>query len=447
MKNKENPKDVVIGFDFGSSCTKVVVQFPTYDKRIAINFENLGHKSNPFLLPTIIYIDKSGIFSIKNINQFNIFRDFKIKLINESNTICFPALNVKYIDIAIAYIALTLKIVKKKVINSGEIPTNNIKWHFNLGIPSACHNDSEIIKIFKKVADSAWYLARKKCDISIDYVKESQDEKNWQNYSTTHRDNINVVSEIAAEVVGYAKSSERRDGLYILIDIGSRTIDISSFNLHKENGDDKYPFLTADIMELGAFYLHEERIKIFNNNPKLKPFFPKNDAYLNDSVAPLPKLEEYFRSKINSNFIESKILNDFYWKTRKFIGNTFYTLRKKDYPNAPEWDEKKGLPVFVCGGGKSIDFYINIINSLDIDYIHKHIKSKIKFETIIVPSNIGYPFIDKDRIAVAHGLSFPYYDIGIIKSPSELKKIQNQEEPTTEDEIEIVGIQSDEDYY
>lgn len=78
-------------------------------------------------------------------------------------------------------------------------------------------------------------------------------------------EDINVIPEVAAELVGYARSSLRETGLHVLIDLGARTLDIASFILHNRDGDDRYSILTADLEELGATLCDYHRFKALAN--------------------------------------------------------------------------------------------------------------------------------------------------------------------------------------
>ena len=69
---------------------------------------------------------------------------------------------------------------------------------------------------------------------------------------------VDVVPEIAAEVVGYARSKHRREGLHVMVDVGASTIDICGFVLHAADGEDgdQYHLLTALVKRLGLHELH-----------------------------------------------------------------------------------------------------------------------------------------------------------------------------------------------
>lgn len=71
---------------------------------------------------------------------------------------------------------------------------------------------------------------------------------------------IEVVPEVAAQAVGYARSTLRDPGLHLLVDVGATTLDICGFILHQAEGRDRYELLTTTVERLGALELHRERL-------------------------------------------------------------------------------------------------------------------------------------------------------------------------------------------
>lgn len=57
-------RDIVIGFDLGTSCTKVILQDRQLKKCYAVPFQELGHEANKYLLPSKIFICKDGRLSL-----------------------------------------------------------------------------------------------------------------------------------------------------------------------------------------------------------------------------------------------------------------------------------------------------------------------------------------------------------------------------------------------
>ena len=76
--------DVVVGFDFGTSCSKVVLRTPLYyDARaFATPFEKAGHQSCRYLLPSVLWIGDDGRLSLTPIKGGFLLPDIKYHLMH-----------------------------------------------------------------------------------------------------------------------------------------------------------------------------------------------------------------------------------------------------------------------------------------------------------------------------------------------------------------------------
>jgi hypothetical protein len=318
-------------------------------------------------------------------------------------------------EFATAYVALVLRYVRLWFLQTQAKIFNRFKlqWHFNIGIPSPGYGDDDKRNLYRDLAIAAWRLSCQNEKISLQGARSvlSDRTKNISEQSI-HIENINVIPEVAAEVVGYARSRARDPGLHVLIDIGASTLNIASFNLYEKDGSDFYSFLTADLKFLGAYKCHIERINAIHQ--QLNGWL--NEISLeNDLIKPVPPaLEAYIPSpetlKLSS---EREINKEFTTECSKIINTTVKALRTRRDPNSERW--KSGLPIFLCGGGKHIDIYQKIINDLN-NWWQKHTETKgFIIKELPKPDNFNADEFDQSeyhRFAVAYGLSFPYDDIG-----------------------------------
>ncbi|MBC8425585.1 hypothetical protein H8E07_15835, partial [bacterium] len=74
-----------------------------------------------------------------------------------------------------------------------------------------------------------------------------------------HLFDFGVIPEVAAEVVGYARSDLRRPGLHFLVDAGAGTLDVAGFVLHEDQGENLYPILSASVRPHGSLALLRAR--------------------------------------------------------------------------------------------------------------------------------------------------------------------------------------------
>lgn len=424
------PVDIVIGFDFGSSCTKIVLQAPYIGGRWAhvVPFNKCGYPGNKNLLPTKIYCDCNGIFIFAEIDKAICFDRLKTELIkNPNKDIIDKATELHFYltpkILAIAYIANALREIRQWFLStqSNIFSKNKIRWHLNIGIPSAGYNDFKLKKLFKEIAETAWLLSTESGKIKIEKIKKMIDSDSGRMLKfkgDIDPEDIYIIPEVAAEVVGYARSPLRDEGLHVLIDIGARTLDIASFILGKKNGDDKYSILTADLDELGATICDYHRFKALAN--ELIRLAKKHNQ---DLIAPIPASITSYLQKFNTNEVE--LIQDFYMKCKTLISKTIRDLRKNKDPKSDRW--KTGLPIFLCGGGKSINLYTEALEEINSWLLHYTNSKGLIIRKIPKPENLKVENLaneDYHRFAVAYGLSFPSYDIGEIKPPQDIEDVE-----------------------
>ncbi len=144
-------RDIIFGLDFGTSCTKVVLQDPLLPKAWAIPFEQLPPENHPYFLPTQIEGDDAKIFHLTSKNAQ--FKDLKRHLLIPET----------YADIlACAFLAKVIEYARSYFLktNKNLYQREQIQWILNLGIPSI--DDPEIKQTFHNTAKAAWWLSNQK---------------------------------------------------------------------------------------------------------------------------------------------------------------------------------------------------------------------------------------------------------------------------------------------
>jgi hypothetical protein len=427
--------DIVIGFDFGTSCSKVILQSPYFADRRAmlVPFGHLGHPINSHLLPTKLYYDRQGNCSLTTDLNSLCTSGIKLRLLqNPDISESLAGFVITPRTRAIAYIALALRHARQWFLTTQSkiYGSYRIRWHLNIGMPSPGYDDGDRRELFRSIATDAWRISLGAESVSLDRI--------WRYYSGELKlnskldielDDINVLPEIVAEVLGYAKSNLRENGLHVLIDIGAGTIDISGFVLHDNQGEDRYSFLTSDLDHLGAYHCHLERVR------RIKEHVTRWFSHLasrQDLVLPIASsLSEYFpRLADFGDDAEKDILEEFYNRCRGLIHRTLKSLKKDRDPNSEKW--KTGLPIFLCGGGKSLSIYRRVLDDLHDFWKTSMATSGFKIRDLPKPANLVADFLDEqlfDRFAVAYGLSYPYYDIGEIRPPGSIDNVRVDRTP------------------
>lgn len=410
--------DIVVGVDFGTSCARVALQSPyKLDGRVVlVDFGQIGHPSCRFLLPSRIYVDTSGRLSLTAPEHVaEVQRHLKVALLDSGEG---PPLTDRTVAWATAYVAAALREARRFFLDTqaDSYGADEIRWSFNLGIPSAGYDDREIRERFHRLARAAWKLSLRPETPTLDDALETLASSSLPPGGEVDTD---VVPEVAAQVVGYAKSWQRQEGLHLLLDVGASTLDLCSFCLHEHEGDDSYELLTADVQPLGLLELHRRRITAANGEP---PF----DAVPDDLVSPLPdwlpadprRLAPLRMRECDDGFTEEC--------ARRVLLRTLFDLRRRRDPHSPRWDA--GLPIFMCGGGASARVISDVVQLADrVGRKNWNRYAGLRLCSLPMPSSVSgrdVPRKDFGRFSVAFGLSFLRPNIGRIEPPSAIEDIR-----------------------
>ena len=417
-------RDIVIGLDFGTSCTKVVIQDPALRKAWAVPFDELAVKGNAYLLPTKLVLGSDGSVSLSGAGSAVL--DLKLKLMAEPDT----PLSKLSVDadiptprqLCIAYLALVLRRTRAWLTsNLTDIYQGvELAWKVNIGVPSSTLSNSGQIDTFAQVACGAWKVSlRAEPIVWSEVVKVAQASRVMPFDFGVSPVSLNVYPEIAAEITGYARSDARRPGLHMMIDIGASTLDVSTFMLH-EDGGEKVGFLQTEVQKLGAFYLHRWRVKSLSRciESRFNPL---------DMFSPTPDdLHEMLPTDTEIDSIDGPFSD----ACRNLLGSVLVTTKKRRAPREPQFRHNGAgaLPVFVCGGGSLLKFYKEMIHEFDESLRRGMVIGRFDIQSLPVPPRLevpGLPSADYHRLAVAYGLSFRYLDLPSVTAPDDIPDIES----------------------
>ena len=418
-----HPVDLVVGFDFGTSCTKVVIQSPTKlrGRAVAVDFEELGHFSSHRLLPTVITEASSGEVHLGagTDRPGQVRNDLKIRLL-EQEVPASPEELEGYTARAAAHVGLALRRARQWFLTAEQrnYGTDRFRWAMNFGVPSAGFDDDEIRERFHRVARAGWALSLTPEHVTLKRAIASVRAADRGSKSKVDA-TIEVVPEVAAQVVGYAKSRQRRDGLHLLVDIGASTIDVCAFLLHGVDGDDVYELLSAEVKQLGLLALHAARMRA-------APSVSDLQTVPGDLVVPIPDWTG--KVKLSPEVREQLERADAAYVggcSRQVLYKVMNHVRKRRDPHSPHWET--GLPIFVCGGGSADRVAPVIVRQAEAAAKKNWVKCK-GFEPNLLPVPVSLAGgIEADsfrqRLSVAYGLSFDSFNIGTIDSPREIQDV------------------------
>jgi hypothetical protein len=433
-------KELVVGFDFGTSCSKIVIQDIALRQSYAVPFGELASSRNPYLLPTTVFVTGTGEMSLTSGNHR--FSDLKVRLIGgggaaaSSGEAARSRLSAKVM--VVGYIALALRHARRWFWDSKfEVYRGTrIVWQINIGLPARSYDNQELSRVFRTIALAGWNLSVVDDAITVQdakaAVQEAEatfDQTGWieqEGNGRIHPDYAQAVPEVIAAVIGYARSPLRQNGMYLLADIGASTLDISTFILYQnKSGEDLYSILTSEVQPLGSLRLHHKRIK---HVPMCTQSRCEELKTFNDANSPIPRIQEYLPDLDKCGSIDGVFRDE----CSRVFSAVVAETRKKRNPNSPAWEE--GLPVFLCGGGSYMPIYAEAaveaqrrlarmnVAGLNIVELPKPVNLEA---TRLLPEHYH-------RLGVAYGLSFSRLDMGEILAPGEIEDLRRQ---TTEVDV------------
>ena len=387
---------VILGLDFGTSSTKMIVRLPYEAGEPAIAIPapmTCRSDDDPYLWQTVLWLREEGSFLPWPESGAMVLNSLKQGLIqgrSDNSIRTFKAISaVNRAQAGTAYLSFAIRYARGWLMRNmpelfrGRRPV----WFVNLGMPTASYDDPKLIEPYRRIGAAALQLAKFDSSVNIDSVQCFLDDPDIARAGTSEENaerlGVAVVPETAANVTGFARSTRNAPGLYLLVDVGAMTLDACVFRLSRGvTPGDLYAFMAAQVRPLGVesfhWFLREGKSEI--------EFVNQCDRMLRETV--------------------------------------WFTKRDRD-PNADCWKQGNEVPVFLVGGGAVNDLHLNIVNSLD-PWLEQHTRNEgIRLLDLPVPRTIELPekLNNFGRMAVAWGLSYPLTEIGRIMPMSVIPDI------------------------
>lgn len=431
---------ITIGFDWGTSCTKVILRDPygLNTPSYLVDFGAMGQPGQTYLLPSRLYINDQGEGSLHDKGNDKAVGDIKLRLL-QPDPGPLPIgprgrLRARRHEIAALYVAATLRFIRTWFLGeqADTYKSFQIDWQFNLGIPVPSYDDTALCGLFQEIARVGWWLSIQEGALTIGQAREGFERTQEDDFDPgLDAYAINVVPEVAAQVVGYAKSSLRTPGLHLLVDIGAATLDVAGFILYEREGEDQYSFLSAEIRPIGAYKLHAERV---DTAVRTAPWNQPVSSEINDWCAQLvrgcdplsavpQRMKDYYPPSVRKH-VKAPVEPDHTYSRgcELAIQAILEDLRINRDPRSPAW--RDGLPFFLSGGGQFVEPYVKAVRSIRFHWPESRKVAPFRIKALPKPQNLkarGLKEADYHRISVAYGLGFPIDDIGRVKPPSAIR--------------------------
>jgi len=387
---------VILGLDFGTSSTKMIVRLPyeAGEPTIAIPAPTpCLSGEDPYLWRTLLWLHEDGAFYPWPEPGTTILDALKQGLIHgRSETAVFTSgapVAVTRAEAGVAYLAFAIRYAIGWLLRNrphffrGRKPM----WFVNLGMPAASCDDPELAKPYRRIGAAALLLARLDGPVTVEAVRLFLEDPNVARAGSSEDAagtlGVAVVPETAAEVTGFAKSTRGAPGLYLLVDVGALTLDACMFRLNQRAGKgDLYAFMNAQVRPLGV-----DSFQWFLSAGKTTRAFGE-------------QCDRTLRSVV--------------WGTK---------LRRD--PKAECWKPGNDVPVFLAGGGAANRLHKDIVEALG-PWLKEHTRNDgVNLIPLPVPRTLELPETLRDfgRLVVAWGLSYPPTDIGEIQAMRDIEDI------------------------
>ncbi len=438
----DEDRDIAIGFDFGTSSSKVTIRDRQARRSFSIKF---GSSSNlgDYLLPSKIYLNGNN-FHLDAPGQE--FSNLKIKAISS---------NPSEMDLLamVAYMGLVIRHARSYFFRNYGISYQSQRfiWRLNVGIPARTAQKFDSKDRFIRLAKAAMLCSYDDKDtISIEQAKTALiniepavmvsqfsqlDEELRLSFADAaeyfNDEAVQVIPEIMAQIHGFVRSNlwnEQLNPHILLIDVGAGTLDISLCDVIRDsNSEYVYTSKACMVEGLGVSNLVKYRInKVLDASNSLDE---KSQSQVLGSLSLLDDIN-YGGIRVPSNFDEmfegfkfevnqakERIDNDFKNSVgRALWSRTVLVASKGSIPGDETW---KPFPVFLCGGGSRMPFYSQIAEL----YTVSGLKARFDLKKLPQPNDFfGVEAGEEyDRLSVAYGLG--YWDLGLFLADFESPEI------------------------
>ena len=422
----------VIGLDFGTSCTKCVIG--AAGRATAVPFKDLTSPDTPYLLPTQLWLGKDRSLSLLQSGGALSISGIKVGLM--TNPDGFRALGggreATPVMLAAAYLGEVIRYAQGWFLaeKAALLGNSDVAWQLNVGLPAKSHDDQEIQDAFRRAVHAAWALSQRQGMPNLGLSTEVVRAVSESAYSLTgiSIDAVNLVPEVAAEVVGYARSAQKREGPHLMVDVGATTVDVCLFHLAQAAEGFSYAFYATDVRsDLGAFRLHSRRRAAIDPSA--------TDLGLNSPLEPIPFS---YKSYSGANDAAREIDTWFGAETEKTVRTVAVRAKQKQRSGlVVEVEKQRGIErvkegeirVLMCGGGSTIPVYMDAVRAAGRELAPGG-KTGQRLKPFGIVPGLEYPArldapglrrADFHRVAVAYGLSFSVDNIGRFSPPSEIE--------------------------
>ena len=255
LKNVPGPgRELVLGLDFGTSSTKVVLADQSLNIGYAVPLvEAVG--VNSYLLPSAMIETEDGFYVLSGHGHRH--ADLKLAMLRNmtDDTACARVC---------AFLALVIRSARAWLYEtkSDQYLRADILWTLALGQPANPDKSNGSRTHFRLLAKVAWAIASETGPIRVEIALRT-----WR-----HREELDLgdelevraIAELSAQIHGFVSSSHfdaRQPNIYLMVDVGAGTVDASLFRVRKDAGGVvSFALFTHSVELLGAASFNRYRV-------------------------------------------------------------------------------------------------------------------------------------------------------------------------------------------
>jgi len=411
-------RELVLGLDFGTSSTKVVVADRALNMAYAVPFMDSVGVSG-YLLPSAMLETREGIYALSGEGVRH--ADLKLAMLSNLSD-----------DLACArvcaFLALTIRRARAWLFaaKGDQYLRAEILWTLAIGQPADHAASARHRQHFEHLSRVAWHLAGIAGPVEVGDSLQAWRQREYLDLNDELE--VRAMAELSAQIHGFVSSSNfdaRQANIYLLVDVGAGTVDASVFHVRKDRGGTvSFAFFTHSVELLGAANLNRYRLAWWQSQLRdVGRLIAEKDGQLAERVSAtvaeleVLKLPTEFRGRYPESYSSylkgvevgfeggAKSPDDeFYQRVRNQVaGKVLYGAWKQQL--LPQ-DAVKDMPFFLCGGGARHSFYSSLKSRLQETPNCTWLSAKPR--ELALPSNISAPGVahgDYDRLSVAYGLS------------------------------------------
>ena len=425
-------RELLLGIDFGTSCTKAVVRDDSRGVGHAVRFSTGGGVES-YLVPATVYRDGSG-WNLCGLGRP--FDNLKLPLL------ATVAPSVEQLHAVVAYLALVARAARALFFErfGKAFGTSRIVWGIHIGIPARFMVDPDIGARYRHVLLAAW-LTSGASEIAIDDAVVGRSIELARALISGDRttsgevpqeaapfgpeqlvDSVKVFPEVMAELFGFLQSDQwdrRISPFVMLVDIGAGTLDVTVTEVSRARSGELVFLVRAALVEgLGTANLLRSRLSWAARSVAARCEGWETLQRFLETVRAVPlgrtripdKVEDCFpgvvfqrgpeaAGKQLSAWVDEAFDRDvaacLWSRTALAVARTVPTARAGEF---------KPMPVFPAGGGCRHALYEGVLRRFTVD------GRRVRFELreLSRPADLfGFegPERSYDRLAVAYGLA------------------------------------------